>query len=95
MVRALTSLRDAHTFYALPQPYKGSLAFLPFRLRSFHEKTGERRFIVTNILDGFDHPRFNVRAEILTWNGMPVEQASSAKASSTRAAILPRSSPAA
>ena len=75
MVRALTSLRDAHTFYALPQPYNGALAFLPFRLRCFHEKTGKRRFIVTDILDGFDHPRFNVNAEILTWNGVPVEQA--------------------
>jgi hypothetical protein len=75
MVRALTGLRDAHTFYALPQPYKGALAFLPFRLRCFQEKTGNRRFIVTDILDGFDHPGFNVRAEILSWNGVPIDQA--------------------
>ncbi len=75
MVSALTGLRDAHTFYSLPQPYRGSLAFLPFRPRCFHDKTGKRRFIVTSILDGFAHPRFQVNAEILTWNGIPIDQA--------------------
>ena len=75
ITRALTGLRDAHTFYGLPAPYRGALAFLPFHIRSFQEKTGRRRFIVTEILDGFEHARFNLNAEVVAWNGMPIEEA--------------------
>ena len=77
MIQALVSLRDAHTFYSLPFPYKGAFAFLPFRMECFHEpgKFGQRRYIVTHILDGFDHQLFTVDAEITSWNGVPVDQA--------------------
>ncbi len=77
MIQALVSLRDAHTFYSLPFPYKGAFAFLPFRMECFHEagKFGRRRYIVTHILEGFDHELFTVNAEITSWNGVPVDQA--------------------
>jgi hypothetical protein len=74
MIQALIGLRDAHTFYGLPAPYRGTLAFLPFRMQSFHEKR-RRRFIVTGVLEGFRHPAFDAQAEILSWNGVPIEQA--------------------
>ncbi len=41
----------------------------------FHDGTGRRRFVVTRLLDGFDHPQFGVNSEVVHWNGMPVERA--------------------
>ena len=32
MVKTFSRLRDPHTFYALPKPFAGASAFLPFRL---------------------------------------------------------------
>ncbi len=75
MLQVFMRLRDAHTFYGLPRPFRGAFAFLPFRLACFHDKSGHRRFLVTNVLDGFDHPRFAANAEITSWQGMPVERA--------------------
>ncbi len=78
MVYVFTRLRDAHTFYGLPRPFRGAFAFLPFRMQCFHDNTdntGRRRFLVTSVMDGFKHPRFEPHAEITYWNGMPVERA--------------------
>ncbi len=74
MIQAFLRLRDAHTYYGLPAPYRGSFAFLPFRMDCFGEPR-HRKFLVTNVLDGFDHPRFGVGAEIILWQGMPLELA--------------------
>jgi hypothetical protein len=74
MLQAFLRLRDAHTFYGLPDPYRGSFALLPIRMDCYVD-TGRKRFIVTNVLPGFEHPRFGVGAEITLWQGMPVERA--------------------
>lgn len=74
MIRAFVRLRDAHTYYGLPRPYRGAFAFLPFRLESFYRR-GKQRFMVTEIMDGFDHPYFGPKAEVTCWNGMPVQRA--------------------
>lgn len=75
MIQVFMRLRDAHTFYGLPRPFRGAFAFLPFRMECFHDKSGHRRFLVTSVLEGFDHARFALNAEIVCWNGMPVERA--------------------
>lgn len=75
ILHAMVSLRDAHTFYSLPQPYCGAFAFLPFEMDCFYQKTGDRRFIVTKVMDGFDHGLFTVNSEISSWNGLPIDQA--------------------
>jgi hypothetical protein len=75
MIRAFIRLRDAHTFYGLPVPYRGAFAFLPFEVDRFHDKSGRRRFVVKKVLEGFDHPEFGPGAEITLWSGMPVERA--------------------
>lgn len=66
-----TELRDAHTFYALPAPYKDRAAFLPFLLGSYLD-AGVPRFIVTDLIAGFDHPTFTKDAEVTHWNGVPI-----------------------
>src|SRR6476661_6739012 len=52
MLQAFLRLRDAHTFYGLPLPYRGSFALLPFRMDCYEER-GHKHFIVTNVLPGF------------------------------------------
>ena len=80
MVKAFLRLRDAHTFYGLPAPYRGAFAFLPFRMDCYGEP-GKRRFLVTNVLEGFAHERFGVGAEITLWQGTPLERAIEREAS--------------
>lgn len=75
MVAALAALRDAHTFYGLPSPFRDALAFLPFRVNFFFDADREAHFLVTRVLEAFDHPHFAPGAEITFWNGMPVSTA--------------------
>ena len=77
MLQVFSRLRDAHTFYGLPEPYRSAVAFLPFRLKCFSDPAdgGRRRFLVTQLIEGFRHPHFGRFAEITAWNGMPVERA--------------------
>lgn len=75
MLKVFLQLRDAHTFYGLPTPFRGAFAFLPFEMDRFHDKHGHRRFVVSRVMEGFDHPEFTVNAEIVRWNGMRVERA--------------------
>ena len=75
IIQVFTRLRDAHTFYGLPEPFLGALAFLPFHMDCFHDRAGRRRYIVTEVLERFHHPQFGKNAEITFWQGMPVEQA--------------------
>jgi Peptidase family S41 len=74
MLQAFLRLRDAHTFYGLPLPYRGSFALLPFRMDCY-EESGRKRFVVTNVLPGFEHARFGAGSEITLWQGMAVERA--------------------
>jgi hypothetical protein len=37
--------------------------------------TAQRRFLVSSTMEGFSHPYFAPTAEILAWNGVPVERA--------------------
>lgn len=75
LLDAFAELRDCHTTYHLPPPFAGAIAFLPFFLQSYFDKHGERHFLVTDLMAGFQHPFFGPGAEILQWNGMPVARA--------------------
>jgi hypothetical protein len=75
LLRVFNEMRDAHTFYGLPEPYKGAMAFLPFFLQSYVDEAGRRRYVVTNVLTGFAHPHFQPGVEVTYWNGMPVQRA--------------------
>ncbi|MBY0507396.1 MAG: hypothetical protein K2X03_26010 [Bryobacteraceae bacterium] len=75
IIRIFTELRDAHTSYGLPAPYRGALAFLPFIVKVYHDEAGQQRFVVTQTLMGFRHPHFQPGVEITYWNGTPVRRA--------------------
>ena len=74
---AFTSLRDVHTVYCLPKPFAGTVAFLPFFVDYYLAKNGERRFVVTRMLEGFDpDPGYFCRfSEITAWNGVAIGKA--------------------
>lgn len=73
------ALRDRHTNYYLPQPFRRTLAFLPFLLEPAREATGTL-YLVTKIADPiFEDDVFTLeggrRLEVTHWNGMPIERA--------------------
>jgi Amidohydrolase family/Peptidase family S41 len=93
MTSIFTLLRDLHTNYLLPPPYRDSTAFLPFLVEEYYEGE-ERRYVVTRVLESFEHPTFVPEVEVLHWNGVPVERAVAANAQlqggSNKAASLAR-----
>ncbi len=75
MIAAFSLVRDAHTLYGLPSPYRGAVAFLPFQMRPYLEKSVGWRFIVTSVMNtqpdcGFQHPFFGPGAEIVGWGDL-------------------------
>ena len=93
MASIFASLRDLHTNYLLPVPYRDSTAFLPFLVEEYYDGE-ERHHVVTKVLEGFEHPTFVPEVEVLYWNGVPVERAVEANAQvqggSNKAAALAR-----
>ncbi|MEM9778757.1 MAG: S41 family peptidase, partial [Pseudomonadota bacterium] len=76
VARIFKSLRDIHTAYVLPEPYRRFVAILPFTVASYRpEPDAPRRVVVRDVLKGVDHPHFKKGVEILTWNGIPIKRA--------------------
>ena len=69
-----TSLRDLHTVYQLPDPYRGHVATLGFLVERFHGDDGARH-LVTKIDPALEHEGFGPGAELIAWNGVPIARA--------------------
>ncbi len=65
MIAAFSLVRDAHTLYGLPSPYRGAVAFLPFEIRPYLDPKAGWRFFVTSVMVGF--PLLGPGAEIVGW----------------------------
>ena len=74
MIDIFIGLRDLHTNYILPEPYRGLTAALPFRIEEFWED-GERRYIVTAVAQDLHHEHFEPGVEVTHWNGIPIDRA--------------------
>ena len=74
MSRIFNSLRDLHTNYLLPSPYKRLSAFVPFEVEAFWED-GQRKYLVSHLVSGFTADSFEPGVEIIYWNGIPIERA--------------------
>lgn len=72
VIAAFSLVRDAHTLYGLPSPFRGAVAFLPFQMRYYVDPAG-RHYVVTKVMSGFDHEQFRPGAEITRWGGAPVD----------------------
>ncbi|MEM6588766.1 MAG: S41 family peptidase [Pseudomonadota bacterium] len=75
MIDIFTSVRDLHTNYLLPDPFKDRAAFLPFDVEEFFEADGTPRYIASHFVQGFSHSHFRRGVEVKTWNGDPIERA--------------------
>lgn len=74
MIAIFASLKDLHTTYILPRPYRNRVAFLPFMVEECQE--GRRRhFVVSKIDESLEHETFRVGVQITHWNGIPIERA--------------------
>lgn len=74
MLSIFKGLRDLHTNYILPAPYNRHTAFLPFLMEEYFED-GERHYIVTRLLLGFEHETFAPGVEVTSWSGVPIDRA--------------------
>lgn len=82
MLSIFASLRDLHTGYVLPTPYRDFVALLPFRIEKCYEN-GQVRYIVAGLQEGFSHPSFKPGVEVLYWSGIPIDRAVRIKAGET------------
>lgn len=74
MMAIFGSLHDIHTVYKPPLPYATAHAWLPFKVEACVDG-GQRRYIVSRVVDWSVHPTFGPGVEILSWNGVPIERA--------------------
>lgn len=70
LITAFSLVRDAHTLYGLPSPYRSAVAFLPFQIRPFLDHKTGWRFFVASVMNtqpdqGFGHPFFGTGVEIV------------------------------
>lgn len=77
VVAAFSLVRDAHTLYVKPSPFRGAVAFLPFQMLPYEDQTGQH-YVVTKVMKsepegGFGHPFFGPGAEILFWGNEPIQ----------------------
>ena len=85
MLEIFASLRDLHTLYLLPDPFKNQTAFLPFLIEQYFEKRGNKlidKFLITRVVNEFinldERPElthFEPGIEVLYWNGMRIKRA--------------------
>jgi hypothetical protein len=74
MISIFTELRDLHTNYLLPDPYRSKTAFLPFLLEEFFEN-GDARYMVSKVFKDLVHPMFQPGVVVTHWNGIPIGRA--------------------
>jgi subtilisin family serine protease/C-terminal processing protease CtpA/Prc len=84
LTQIFNSVRDLHTSYQLPRPYRDFIAYLPFEVAWFREN-GRDRYLVTRVVPGygFESSDFAPGAELLYWNGMAIGRAVRANADQT------------
>ena len=67
-------LRDLHTVYQLPDPYRGHVATLGFLVERYHAgRSDEPRYLVTRVHPAISAGGFAPGTEIVSWNGIPIE----------------------
>ncbi|MFO0760349.1 MAG: S41 family peptidase [Byssovorax sp.] len=74
MLAIFTELRDLHTSYLLPAPFRGNLAFLPFLVEPFFD-AGACRYLASKVASSVDDPHFQAGVEITHMNGVPAARA--------------------
>jgi Periplasmic protease len=72
-------LRDLHTNFILPEPFRSNYAFLPFRLERCFTASREQTYVVTRVMlpelwgEPID-PSFQKGVIVKHWNGTPIDR---------------------
>ncbi len=76
MIGIFTALRDLHTRYILPEPYRQMVVFLPFLIESFY-KGKKKKYMVSKIFDEVEAETdtFKKGVVVTHWNGIPIHRA--------------------
>lgn len=74
MLSIFAELRDLHTNYLLPDPFRNRTALLPFLIEEFYQE-GTRQYMVSHVAQGFRHSWFKPGVVVTHWNGTPIERA--------------------
>jgi Peptidase family S41 len=72
MCNIFATVRDLHTNYLLPAPFDDKVAFLPFNVEACF-RNDERIYIISRVSD--DVADITPGAEVVSWNGQPIETA--------------------
>jgi C-terminal processing protease CtpA/Prc len=88
LLEIFASLRDIHTHYQLPVPFRDRMAFLPFLIEQYFVPNGKKKpiekFMVSRIARKFVRPNRNAALEVgsfqpgvelIAWNGVPIRRA--------------------
>ena len=85
LLSIFSHLRDLHTSFILPEPFRSSYAFLPFRLERYVTASGEKAYVVTRVMppevwgEPID-PSFQKGVMVKDWNGTPIDRVVAANA---------------
>jgi hypothetical protein len=72
LIDIFKDLRDLHTNYMLPAPYRGRIAFLGILIESFYEN-GKPRWMVSKVADHLVTDSALKQGVLIShWNGMPM-----------------------
>ena len=71
----LHAVRDLHTTYRLPNPYRRLVAWLPFLIEECEDAGGGSKFLVSKVVGDIGPQSFEVGVEVLYWNGTPMDKA--------------------
>lgn len=74
MISIYVHLRDLHTNYILPNPFRTRTAFVPFRIEEFFEDD-RRHYVVSQVSPIVTDPKFKPGVVITHWNNIPVDRA--------------------
>ncbi len=68
------SLRDLHTSYRLPIPFRGKVAWLPYLIEEAWARD-QQRFVVSKVVGNAGPDSFVPGVTVTHWNGMPIARA--------------------
>ena len=75
LIEIFTALRDLHTHYVPPEPYRSHTVYLPFLVEEC-TRAGRSTYIVSKVARGADlDPSFVAGVEVTHWNGTQIRRA--------------------
>jgi Peptidase family S41 len=80
IISIFVQLRDLHTNYILPEPYRSRIAFLPFHIEECFDshdlkKGPVSQYVVTEVMENLSEVSFKPGVVVTHWNGIPIDRA--------------------